>query len=82
MELIKIVAEIVIDWIRETLVNVGGRVAEEFIGTQIKRGKRRSNRQRKAGGPRSINKRSRGSPERARFSTSAQADRLAHTAVP
>lgn len=49
MELVKVIAEVVIDWIRETLVNVGGRIAEEFIGKRLKRRKRRSKSQRKSG---------------------------------
>ena len=53
MELIKVVAAMIADWIRDTLVNVGGRIAEEFIGGRVKRRKRRSNRRRKAGSARS-----------------------------
>src|SRR5690349_10037235 len=49
MELVKLLSEIVIGWIRDTLVNIGGRLAEEFIGKRLKRRKRRHNRRQKSG---------------------------------
>jgi hypothetical protein len=53
MELIRFLAEAAMEWVRDTLVNVSARIAEEFVGKRVK-GRRKAKRRRKRTRPREV----------------------------
>jgi len=44
MEPMRFLVETIIEWARDTLVNLSGRVIEEFVGKRMKRRRRRLKR--------------------------------------
>lgn len=44
MELIRFVTEAIIAWVRDTIINLSGRIAEDFVSKRMKRRRRRIGR--------------------------------------
>jgi len=48
MELIRVLIDIGIEWIRETTVNLCGRIVEEFVAGRIRERRRRGKKRRRS----------------------------------